>query len=154
MTAPFWKTKTLAEMTPSEWESLCDGCGKCCCLRVEEWEDLPGKDHGRVHMTDVACKLLDRGTARCSDYANRKRFVPDCVQLSADKVEGLYWLPQTCAYRLVHEGKDLFDWHHLVSGRAESVREAGMSVAGRVVSELDVEESAHEERLVVWPGET
>ena len=154
MTEPFWKTKTLAEMTDVEWESLCDGCGKCCCFRVEEWENLPGRDHGRVHMTDVACKLLDRDTARCSDYANRKRHVPDCVRLSADTVGELYWLPQTCAYRLVSEGRGLFAWHPLLSGRAESVVEAGISVAGLTVAEEDVEESDHVERIVVWPGES
>ena len=151
--APFWRTKTLSQMSESEWESLCDGCGKCCCFRMEDADDLPGKTHGRVYVTDVACKLLDRATARCSDYAGRKAHVPDCVRLTPDAVGSLYWLPQTCAYRLVNEGRDLFDWHPLVSGRAESVVEAGMSVAGRTVAEEDVEEADHPHRIVIWPGE-
>ena len=140
-------------MTESEWESLCDGCGKCCCFRLEDMDDLPGKTHGRVYVTDVACKLLDRETAQCSDYANRKAHVPDCVKITAKTVGELYWLPKTCAYRLVSEGKDLFAWHPLVSGRAESVREAGFSVAGLTVSEDEVKESEHPERITEWPGE-
>ena len=150
---PFWKTKSLAEMSPDEWESLCDGCGKCCCFRLEDANDLPGRDHGRVYTTDVACRLLDRDTALCSDYANRRRHVPDCVTLTAKTVGELYWLPQTCAYRLVSEGRDLFDWHPLKTGDATSTRRAGMSVAGLTVAEEDVDEADHPNRITVWPGE-
>ena len=150
---PFWKTKTLAEMDPDEWESLCDGCGKCCCFRLEDMDNLPGRNHGRVYTTDVACKLLDRETARCSDYADRKRHVPDCVRLEPDSVAGLYWLPKTCAYRLVHEGSDLPDWHPLVTGEADSTARAGMSVAGLTVGETDVDPDTHPNRITVWPGE-
>jgi len=143
----------MAEMSSTEWESLCDGCGKCCVFRLEEWDNLPGKDHGEVYMTDVACRLLDRETARCSDYANRKSKVPDCVKITPQTVSELYWLPQTCGYRLVNEGRDLYDWHPLVSGRAQSVMEAGMSVAGLTVAEGEIEESEHQTRITVWPGE-
>lgn len=143
----------MSEMTDAQWESLCDGCGKCCVFRLEEMDDLPGKTHGRVHTTDVACKLLCGETARCTDYANRKEHVPDCVKITPETVAGLYWLPRTCAYRLVHEGRNLFAWHPLVSGRAESVVEAGMSVAGGTVREADVEEDDHIHRITVWPGE-
>ena len=126
---PFWKTKTMSEMTPEEWESLCDGCGKCCVHKLEDW------DTGEVSYTNVACRLLDLGSCRCTDYPNRKRFVPDCLILSVNAVEEMDWLPETCAYRVVADGKDLAWWHPLVSGDAETVHQAGISVRGRVISE-------------------
>ena len=126
---PFWKTKSMGEMTPEEWESLCDGCGKCCVHKLEDW------DTGEVSYTNVACRLLDLGTCRCSNYPNRKRFVPDCLILSVNSVEEMDWLPETCAYRLVASGKDLAWWHPLVSGDPETVHQAGISVRGRVISE-------------------
>ena len=114
---------------------------------------MSGKTHGRVYTTDVACRLLDRETARCSDYANRKTHVPDCVRISARTVGDLYWLPRTCAYRRVHEGQDLLDWHPLKTGDPLSTRNAGMSVAGLTVAEEDVDEADHPHRITVWPGE-
>ncbi|MET4699179.1 putative cysteine cluster protein YcgN (CxxCxxCC family) [Constrictibacter sp. MBR-5] len=126
---PFWRHKSLAEMTAAEWESLCDGCGKCCLLKVEY------EDTGEVFPTSVSCKLLDRDTCRCSDYADRKRHVPDCIQLTAAMVDNLSWLPSTCAYRLLSEGKALAWWHPLVSGSAETVHEAGISIRQRTISE-------------------
>ena len=126
---PFWKTKTMSEMTPEEWESLCDGCGKCCVHKLEDW------DTGEVSYTNVACRLLDLGSCRCGDYPNRKRFVPDCLILSVNALEEMDWLPETCAYRVVADGKDLAWWHPLVSGDAETVHQAGISVRGRVISE-------------------
>ena len=126
---PFWKTKTMSEMTPEEWESLCDGCGKCCVHKLEDW------DTGEVSYTNVACRLLDLGSCRCGDYPNRKRFVPDCLILSVNAVEEMDWLPETCAYRVVADGKDLAWWHPLVSGDPETVHQAGISVRGRVISE-------------------
>lgn len=150
---PFWRTKTPAQMSEAEWESLCDGCGKCCCFRLEEWDDLPGKTYGRVHTTDVACRLLDRATARCSDYSARKRHVPDCVKITPETAADLYWLPRTCAYRLVAQGRDLPPWHPLVTGEPDSTRRAGYSVAGLTVGEDEVEESEHPNRITVWPGE-
>lgn len=122
---PFWARKKLTEMTPAEWESLCDGCGRCC---VEKLED---EDTGEVFYTDTACKLLDCRTARCTDYANRQQHVPDCLPitpefLANDRKRG--WLPETCAYRLLAEGQPLFDWHPLVSKHPESVKKAGICV--------------------------
>ena len=129
MDPPFWKRKTLAELSPTEWESLCDGCGKCCLLKVEY------EDTGEILPTCVACKLLDRDSCRCTDYPQRKRHVPDCIVLTPADVTGLGWLPSTCAYRLVADGKDLYWWHPLVSGDPDSVHAAGMSVRARTISE-------------------
>lgn len=126
---PFWKRKRLEEMTGAEWESLCDGCGKCCLHKLEDAET------GEVSYTAVACRLLDTHAVRCSRYGERRRLVPDCAVLTPEMVRSMSWLPKTCAYRLLAEGKDLADWHPLVSGDPESVHRAGMSVRGRVVSE-------------------
>ncbi len=129
-------------MSREEWESLCDGCGKCCLGKVDD------PLTGRLRQTDVACRLLDPDSCRCSSYAERKRFVPDCVVFTPAKVPALAWLPSTCAYRLVHEGKDLFPWHPLVSGDPGSVHRAGISVRGRMVSERDC--TKPEERIIEW----
>ena len=126
---PFWATKSLAEMDRREWESLCDGCGRCCLNKLEDEET------GRYLHTRAACKLLDLETCRCRDYANRSARVPDCVSLTPDTVASLGWLPPTCAYRLLDEGKPLAWWHPLVSGRRETVEEAGISVKGEAYSE-------------------
>src|SRR5262245_5363391 len=109
MSQHFWKTKTLETMTGAEWESLCDGCGKCCLSKLED------EDSGEIHWTTVGCKLLDPATCQCGDYANRKSLVPDCVQLTPETVRTINWLPTTCAYRLLAEGHELYWWHHLVS---------------------------------------
>ena len=140
---PFWRRKTLAEMTRGEWESLCDGCAKCCLDKLQD------DDTGEISYTEVACRLLDLGTCRCTDYANRKRFVPDCVVLTARTVARLTWLPSTCAYRLISEGKDLAWWHPLVSGDPESVHRAGVSVRGRAVPEAVAGDL--EDHIVHWP---
>jgi len=135
MDEPFWKTKTLEEMTAAEWESLCDGCGKCCLAKLED------EDTGEIHWTTVACRLFDSGACRCSDYENRLAKVADCVRLTPENVRTISWLPGTCAYRLVAEGKDLYWWHRLVSGSPETVHDAGISVRGRVTaSESDLAE--------------
>ena len=131
VTSPYWETKSLSEMSRTEWEALCDGCGKCCLLKVED------EDTGDVAATNIACRLLDTETARCSNYRHRRAFVPDCIRLDSDNLEAFYWLPQTCAYRLVAEGKPLADWHPLISGSPDTVHQAGISVAGWVVSEDD-----------------
>jgi uncharacterized cysteine cluster protein YcgN (CxxCxxCC family) len=118
---PFWKQKALEALNPREWESLCDGCGRCCLVKLEE------QDSGEIHFTDIACKLFNMGTCRCSDYAHRRRKVHDCIKLTPAKVRTLSWLPPTCAYRMVAEGRDLAWWHPLVSGSATTVHAAGVS---------------------------
>lgn len=143
---PFWRSKTLAEMSEAEWESLCDGCGRCCLNKLED------VDTGEIAFTDVACRLLDGESCRCGDYAGRREVVPDCVKLEAASVARLSWLPPTCAYRLVGEGRDLYWWHPLVSGDRETVHAAGVSVRGRTVSEADFPPETLEERVVRWPG--
>lgn len=131
MTDRFWETKSLAQLDHAQWEALCDGCGKCCIHKLEDDET------GEFFPTNVACHLLNRRTARCSDYPNRHKFVPDCITLTPAKLDELEWLPPTCAYRLRHEGKPLPGWHYLNSGDRESVHVAGMSVRGWTISERD-----------------
>jgi uncharacterized protein len=145
---PFWKTKSLSEMTPEEWESLCDGCGRCCLIKMED------EDTGRYYFTDVACRLFDAGTCSCRDYANRDTEVPDCVRLTPENSGELGWMPPSCAYRLLAEGKDLPEWHPLRSGTAESVEAAGVSVKDRVFA-LENEVSIPElvARIRKWPGQ-
>jgi uncharacterized cysteine cluster protein YcgN (CxxCxxCC family) len=144
---PFWKTKNMAELSREQWESLCDGCGKCCCIRLED------EDDGSVYVTDVSCHLFNPETCGCKDYTNRKSIVPDCVTLTAATVDQLHWMPETCAYRLVSKGKDLSDWHHLISGSRETIHEAGMSVRNQVESEAKVSDEELPRRIVIWPGE-
>lgn len=132
VTRPFWETKSLRQMDRAEWESLCDGCGKCCVHKLED------EDTGELMATNVACRLLDRRTGRCKDYRNRRAYVPECVRLTPEKVLDLDWLPSTCAYLLLAEGKRLPDWHPLVSGDPETVHAAGQSVRGWTVSEDEV----------------
>ena len=144
---PFWKTKRLGQMTPAEWESLCDGCGRCCLLKFYD----PEAD--TYHFTDVACKLLDLESCRCSRYEKRQSIVKDCIKLTPRNVRRLRWVPPTCAYRLVAEGRDLYWWHPLVSGDPNTVHEAGISARGRIVSEESVPEAEVENRIVAWPSE-
>lgn len=135
MTEPFWKTKSLAEMSDAEWESLCDGCGKCCLAKLED------VDTGEIHWTSIGCRLFDEGSCRCHNYERRLEKVADCVRLTPDNVGSIVWLPRTCAYRLLAEGKELHWWHPLVSGNPETVHEAGVSVRGRLTGlETDMAE--------------
>ena len=126
----FWE-KPLEALDRGEWEALCDGCGRCCLHKLEDEET------GVIHPTNVACKLLDLKTARCTNYRGRRAFVPDCVRLTARSVGTIDWLPSTCAYRLRAEGKPLYEWHPLLSGDPESVHRAGISIRGWTVSERD-----------------
>ena len=130
----FWETTPLRALDSGQWESLCDGCGKCC---LEKFED---EDTGDMVYSNVACRLLDLETCRCADYMDRRRQVPECIPLTTAVLEDPRWLPQTCAYRLVAEGKPLADWHPLVSGDPGSVRAAGQSVYGRVIPESEADD--------------
>lgn len=121
-------------MTNAEWESLCDGCALCCLNKIED------EDSGEVFYTNAACELLDRATCRCSDYANRAAKVPDCLQLTPANVKSCNWLPDTCSYRRLANGKSLFDWHPLISGGKQSVHEAGISMRGQMVPNEDHED--------------
>ena len=143
---PFWERKTLAEMSETEWESLCDGCGRCCLNKLED------EDAGTLEYTDVGCRLLDGETCRCRDYPNRHALVEDCEQLTAQNIASLDWLPATCAYRLIEAGCDLYWWHPLVSGDPQTVHAAGISVRGRVgLFEDAMGEQELEDRIVDWP---
>ena len=143
---PFWRRKTLAQMTVAEWESLCDGCGLCCLVRFEE------EDSGEIIPTRVHCKLFDAGACVCTDYANRSEKVRDCVTLTSRNINRISWLPPTCGYVLVARGKDLPWWHPLVSGDPETVHAAGISVRGKVgASEVDVPDRDLEDHIVSWP---
>lgn len=144
MALPFWKTKSLEAMTGAEWESLCDGCGRCCLHKLRH------EDDGSLSFTNVACHLLNTTTCHCRDYAHRQQHVPDCVQLTPATVLEVDWLPPSCAYRLLAEGKDLKWWHPLVSGDPRTVHEAGVSVRGRAISERVAGPLEH--HFVEWPG--
>jgi uncharacterized protein len=144
---PFWKHKTLREMNDTEWESLCDGCGRCCLNKVEF------EDTGEIVWTDIRCTLLDPVSCRCSNYEGRQSIVPDCIRLTLEEVETLTWLPPTCGYRLVKEGRDLYWWHPLVSGDPDTVHAAGISARNKTVNEDDVAWEQYEEHEVAWPGE-
>lgn len=142
---PFWEGTPLWELSEAQWEALCDGCGKCCLNKLQDM------DSEQVYYTDVACDLLNLKTCRCSDYAHRQARVPDCIKLEPDDANAFSWLPSSCAYRRVAEGRGLADWHPLISGDPESVHRAGQSVRGRVVHERDIDIRELESHIVVWP---
>ena len=139
----YWERVPLKNLTPCEWEALCDGCGKCCLNKLEDPET------GEVAFTRVACRLLDGDNCRCAQYDIRKQFVPDCVTLTPQNISKIaYWMPATCAYRLLYEGKPLNDWHPLISGTAQTVHDAGMSVQGWTVPEFEVDEEEWEDHII------
>lgn len=144
MSKPFWETKTLEQMSRQEWESLCDGCGKCCLHKLED------EDTGIVHYTDVVCQYLDDDACQCTHYLGRCDVVENCVWLTPETVREFTWLPNTCAYRLVAEQQPLPDWHYLVSGSKQSIHDAGMSVRGQVFNELDVTVDEMEDHVIRW----
>jgi len=139
----FWEHKSLAELNQQEWESLCDGCAKCCLHKLED------EDSGEVFYTKVVCRYMDED-CRCSQYQQRHVLVPNCVWLKPELVAEFQWLPQTCAYRLVAEGKPLPDWHHLISGDSKSVHANGISIKGRALSEEYVHPDGFEEHIIHW----
>lgn len=142
---PFWE-KPLDELSRGEWERLCDGCGRCCLIKLED------EDTGAIHHTSVACKLLDKSSCRCGDYSGRKKIVPDCVRLTLDKLAKINWLPPSCAYKLRYENKELPLWHPLLSGDSESVHQSGISVRGRVeAGEEEVDTDDLPEFIRLWP---
>ena len=141
----YWRKKKLTEMNECEWEALCDRCSKCCVISIED------ADTGELYLTDVSCKLFDTKSCGCSDYANRKQYVPDCVKLTPKNVPKLDWLPRTCAYRLVSEGKDLFWWHPLISGSEDSVHESKASVRNKTRPEGRLKMPGLIKRITRWP---
>lgn len=140
----FWEEKSLEEMTAEEWELLCDGCGKCCLVKLED------EDTGEIYHTNLSCQLLDTESCRCRDYSNRHAMVDDCIQLDRDNIESLGWLPESCSYRLIAKGEPLPEWHHLICGNRKNIHEADASVAGRVISESHVHEDDVHEHIIHW----
>ena len=142
----YWERKKLRDLNDREWEALCDGCGKCCLNKLED------EDTGEVVLTRVACRLFDDATCRCTQYDIRHQFVPECIVLRPDTIDRhLYWLPQTCAYRLVHQGRPLFDWHPLISGTPDTVHDAAVSMRHATVPEFEVPEEDWEDHLIEEP---
>lgn len=141
---PFWQRKRLEDMTASEWESLCDGCGKCCLEKLEDDQT------GDVYYTDLSCSQMDTATCQCRSYENRQQVVPGCTVLTPDNIHQFHWLPTTCAYRTLAEDRPLPDWHPLRSGDPDSVHEAGVSVAHRVMPASEVPEQDWEEHIIHW----
>ena len=141
----FWE-RPLAELTPAEWEALCDGCGKCCLNKLEDEET------GEVALTRVACRLFDDSTCRCARYETRHRYVPECIVLDAATIpRHLYWLPSTCAYALRHRGEPLYPWHYLISGDPDAVHRAGVSMQNATVSEAEIAEDDWEDHIIEEP---
>jgi len=146
LTPRFWERKKLTDLSPNEWEALCDGCGKCCLNKLEDEETA------EVALTRVACRLFDDTTCRCAQYPIRHQFVPECIVMKPSNIsEHAYWLPQTCAYRLIWEGKPLYDWHPLISGDPETVHAAGVSMLHRTVAEFEIDEDDWEDHIIEEP---
>lgn len=141
----FWRTKSLQQLSGNEWEALCDGCGKCCLIKLED------VDSGRIHYTDVACALLDAGCCRCTDYQNRRKRVSDCITLTPENINEIKgWMPATCAYRLLADGEDLPAWHYLVCGDRDAVHWVGASVIQRTIPETEVAEDDLPSHIRDW----
>ncbi len=142
----YWETTPLTRMTRAEWEALCDGCGKCCMNKLED------EDTGEVVLTRVACRLFDDTTCQCAQYPIRHQFVPECIVLKPSNMDAnLYWMPETCAYKLLWTGKPLFDWHPLISGDPQTVHDAGVSMQSRTVPEFDIDEDDWEDHVIEEP---
>lgn len=142
----FWETKQLDQMNKAEWEAVCDGCGKCCLNKLED------EDTGDVALTRVACRLLDNETCLCTQYPIRHQFVPECIVLTPKTIEdNMYWLPRTCGYRLLYEGRPLYDWHPLIAGTPDAIHAAGVTMQGRTVPEFEVDEDDWEDHIIEEP---
>ena len=142
----FWATLPLSKLTQKEWEALCDGCGKCCLNKLED------ADTGQVELTCISCRLLDGDTCLCTSYENRRDYVPECISLTAKNIDRhVYWMPQTCAYRLLWQGKPLPDWHPLITGDSDSVHKAKVSMRGRTLNEMTVDEDDWEDHIIEEP---
>ena len=140
----FWQQLSLEQLSQQQWESLCDHCGRCCLHKLED------EDSGEVFFTDVACQYMDEETCSCPHYQQRQQLVPECLSIQPDWGEKFKWLPNTCAYRLLYEGKDLFAWHPLISGDAQSVHLAGISIRGRNFRDNEVDESEIDQHVIEW----
>lgn len=142
----FWEVHALADLTRPEWEALCDGCGKCCLNKLEDEETA------RVELTRISCRLLDNDTCHCSKYLIRHQYVPECITLTPGNIaDHAYWMPATCAYRLLWQGKRLYDWHPLISGDSDSVHRAGVTMRGRMVSEATIADEDWEDHIIEEP---
>ncbi|MFK7831090.1 MAG: YcgN family cysteine cluster protein [Congregibacter sp.] len=144
----FWESIALADMDQKQWESLCDGCGRCCLHKLQD------ADTGEIHYTNVACRLFNEASCQCRDYPRRQQRIPDCMVLTSDQIGEFSWLPDTCAYRVLSEGGELPLWHPLITGDRQSVVRAGISVRGRVVSEEGIHEDDFQEFIIDWVGST
>lgn len=141
---PWWQTKSLDQMDDAQWEALCDGCAKCCLVKLED------ADTEEIYYTNVSCQLLDTESCRCSDYEGRHKIVDDCIKLDRSNVNKLEWLPQSCSYRLVAAGESLPEWHHLITGDREAMHNYGASLRGKVTSELNVHDDDIEDHIIRW----
>lgn len=160
-TKPFWETKTLSQMTEQEWESLCDGCAKCCLHKFiedddEETEHLTPTDHinegEQMYHTNVVCYLLNDKTCQCTQYAKRTKLVPDCVKLTQQNLDDIFFMPPSCTYRRLQEGRGIPSWHPLLNkGKKSAMHKAGMSVRGKVVKDNQVDLNDYEDHIVTWP---
>ena len=148
-TLPFWQNKSLTEMNRDEWESLCDHCGKCCLLKLQD--DKASDEEESVYYTNVICNLFDKSDGHCTDYWNREERVPTCIKLTQDNLADLEWMPPSCSYKRVMEGRGLAKWHHLITGDKNTIHKKSKSVLGRVVFENEVDEKELEEHIVTWP---
>ena len=161
MTTPFWQNKTLAEMNSEEWESICDGCGKCCLHKFidddEAEEAAPTdviKDGEQIHYTNIVCGLLNTKTCSCTQYEERTKLVPDCVKLTKENLDDIFFMPPSCSYRRLHEGRGLPSWHPLLNkGKKSAMHQAGMSVRGKTVYDHDVDLDNFEDYIALWPLE-
>lgn len=161
MAEPFWQTKKLADMTTEEWESICDGCGKCCLHKFIEDDDVEEasatdviNDGEQIHYTNIVCGLLNTKTCSCTRYTERTKLVPDCVKLTKDNLDDIFFMPPSCSYRRLHEGRGLASWHPLLNkGKKSAMHQAGMSVRGKTVYDHDVDLNNFEDYIALWPLE-